>query len=186
MTAIQGLFEQGRVALVPNVGPLVEPTTKTDYLNQSVRLPPQLFSHNDQQDQWHSLKGMDQSNTGWAGRMADLIRLNVVDQQLATNVSLFGSSLFQSADESIAYVMGDTGPVEFSFFSNSGDLNDPLYQQRLAFERVINAQYDTVYERGYAEIQRRAVDTVGAQYRISAVSAWQSVADRRANDCRAR
>jgi uncharacterized protein (DUF1501 family) len=160
MTAIQGLFEQGRVALVPNVGPLVEPTTKTDYLNQSVRLPPQLFSHNDQQDQWHSLKGMDQSNTGWAGRMADLIRLNVVDQQLATNVSLFGSSLFQSADESIAYVMGDTGPVEFSFFSNSGDLNDPLYQQRLAFERVINAQYDTVYERGYAEIQRRAVDTV--------------------------
>ena len=160
MTALQGLFEQGQVAFVPNVGPLIEPTTKADFLNQSVQLPPQLFSHNDQQDQWQSLRGTDQSSTGWAGRMADLIRLNVVDQQLSTNISLFGNALLQSADETIAYVMGNTGPVEFSFFSNSGDPNDPLYQQRLAFERVINAQYDTVYERAFAEVQRRAVNSV--------------------------
>jgi uncharacterized protein (DUF1501 family) len=160
MTALQGLFEQGQAAFVPNVGPLIEPTTKAEFLNQSVQLPPQLFSHNDQQDQWQSLRGVEQSSTGWAGRMADLIRLNVVDQQLSTNVSLFGNTLLQSADETIAYVMGNTGPVEFSFFSNSGDPNDPLYQQRLAFERVINAQYDTVYERAFAEIQRRAVNTV--------------------------
>jgi uncharacterized protein (DUF1501 family) len=160
MTALQGLFEQGQVAFVPNVGPLIEPTTKADFLNQSVQLPPQLFSHNDQQDQWQSLRGTDQGSTGWAGRMADLIRLNVVDQQLSTNISLFGNTLFQSADETIAYVMGNTGPVEFSFFSNSGDPNDPLYQQRLAFERVINAQYDTVYERAFAEVQRRAVNSV--------------------------
>jgi uncharacterized protein (DUF1501 family) len=160
MAALQGLFEQGRVAFVPNVGPLIEPTSKSDFLNRSVRLPPQLFSHNDQQDQWQSLRGTGQGSTGWAGRMADLIRMNVVDQQLATNISLFGNSLFQSADESIAYVMGNTGPVEFSFFSDSGDPNDPLYQQRLAFERVISAQYDTVYERAFAEIQRRAVDSV--------------------------
>jgi uncharacterized protein (DUF1501 family) len=160
MVGIRDLFEQGRAAFVANVGPLVEPTTKADYLDKSVRLPPQLFSHNDQQDQWLSLKGTAQSNTGWAGRMADLIRLNVVDQQLATNVSLFGSSLFQSGDETIAYVMGNTGPVEFSFFSSSGDPDDPLYQQRLAFERIINAQYDSVYERGFAAIQRRAVQAV--------------------------
>jgi uncharacterized protein (DUF1501 family) len=160
MTALQGLFEQGQVAFVPNVGPLIETTTKADFLNQSVQLPPQLFSHNDQQDQWQSLRGTDQGSTGWAGRMADLIRLNVVDQQLSTNISLFGNTLFQSADETIAYVMGNTGPVEFSFFSNSGDPNDPLYQQRLAFERVINAQYDTVYERAFAEVQRRAVNSV--------------------------
>ena len=160
MSALQGLFEQGRLAFVPNVGPLIEPTTKTGYLDRSVRLPPQLFSHNDQQDQWQSLKGIDQRSTGWAGRIADLIRSGVADQQLATNVSLFGNSLFQSADETIAYVMGTTGPVEFTFFSNSGDPDDLLYQQRLAFERVINAEYDTIYERGFAGVQRRAVGTV--------------------------
>ena len=160
MGGVQNLFEQGRAAFIANMGPLVEPTTKTEYFNGSVTLPPQLFSHNDQQDQWHSLKGAGVSSTGWAGRVADLIRTNVVNQQIATNVSLFGSSLFQSADETIAYVMGPTGPVEFTGFSSSGDPDDLFYQQRLAFERVIEANYNTVYERAYAEIQQRAVDTV--------------------------
>jgi uncharacterized protein (DUF1501 family) len=157
MGGLQALFEQGRVAFVNNIGPLVEPTTKADYFSKSVLLPPQLFSHNDQQDQWHSLKGATVSSTGWAGRIADLIRDRVAGQQLATNVSLHGSSLFQSADETFAYVMGANGPIPFTGFSNSGDPNDLFYQQRLAFERVLNAQQETVYERGFADVQRRAL-----------------------------
>lgn len=160
MGGIQNLFDSGKVAFLNNIGPLVEPTLKADYLNGSAVLPPQLFSHNDQQDQWQSLKGTATSNTGWAGRVADLIRTNVVNQQLATNVSLFGNSLLQSADETIAYVMGNTGPVPFTGFSNSGDPNDLFYQQRLAFERVLGAGHPSIYERGFAEIQQRAVDTV--------------------------
>lgn len=160
MGGIQGLFESGKAAFLNNIGPLVEPTTKTDYFNQSVLLPPQLFSHNDQQDQWHSLKGATVSNTGWAGRIADLLRLNVANQQLSTNVSLFGSSLFQSAEETVAYVMGNNGPTPFTGFSGSGDPNDLFYQQRQAFERILDASQDTIYERGFAEVQRRAVDTV--------------------------
>jgi uncharacterized protein (DUF1501 family) len=172
MTGVQTLFEQGRAAIVANMGPLVQPTTRDQYFNQSVALPPQLFSHNDQQDQWHSLKGATVSNTGWAGRIADLIRMNVANQQLATNVSLFGSSLFQSADETVAYVMGNAGPDPFAGFARPEDLNDPtltdeeraliqiFIEQRNAFENVINAPYDTIYERGFAEVQRRAVDTI--------------------------
>ena len=156
MGGVQSLFEQGRLAFVNNIGPLVEPTTKTDYFNKSVLLPPQLFSHNDQQDQWHSLKGASVSNTGWAGRIADLIRDRVANQLLDTNVSLHGASLYQAADETVAYVMGSNGPIPFTGFSNSGDPNDLFYQQRLAFERVLNASYDTVYERGFAEVQRNS------------------------------
>ena len=85
MAGLQGLFAAGRMALVGNVGPLVEPTTKAEYFDRSVTLPSQLFSHNDQQDQWNSLKGAGVSSTGWAGRVADLIRTNVGGQQLATN-----------------------------------------------------------------------------------------------------
>lgn len=160
MGGVQTLFEQGRAAFVNNLGPLVEPTTKTDFFNKSVLLPPQLFSHNDQQDQWHSLKGATTSSTGWAGRIADLIRDRVAGQQLATNVSLHGSSLYQAADETIAYVMGSGGPIPFTGFSSSGDPADLFFQQRLAFERVLGANYDTVYERGFAEIQERAVASV--------------------------
>ena len=158
MPGIQGLFETGSAALINNAGPLVEPTTKSDYFAGSVLLPPQLFSHNDQQDQWHSLKGATVSKTGWAGRIADLIRTNVAGQQLATNVSLFGSSLFQSADETVAYVMGNSGPLPFPGFDDPNP--DPLIiEQRLAFERIAGASYASIYERGFADVQLRAVAT---------------------------
>ncbi|MEL7187080.1 MAG: DUF1501 domain-containing protein, partial [Pseudomonadota bacterium] len=52
MAGVQGLFEAGNAAFVTNVGPLIEPTTKDEFFQGSVELPPQLFSHNDQQDQW--------------------------------------------------------------------------------------------------------------------------------------
>ncbi len=155
MSDLQTLFNGGRAALVNNVGPLVEPTTKDQYFNQSVTLPPQLFSHNDQQDQWLSLKGASTSATGWAGRIADLLQSNVANQQLATNISLFGNNLFQSGDETIPYAMGFNGPLPFTGFGDS----DIFLEQRLAFERIIGADYASIYERGFAEIQRRAVST---------------------------
>ena len=165
MPGIQGLFESGAAALINNTGPLVQPTSKFEYQTGGVPLPPQLFSHNDQQDQWHSLKGAGVSKTGWAGRIADLIRTNVVGQQLATNVSLFGSSLYQSADETVAYVMGNNGPIAFTGFPDPNNPNpDPnlealLVAQRTAFEQIIGANYATIYERGFAQIQQRAVAT---------------------------
>lgn len=155
MGAMQNLFETERAAFVANVGPLVEPTTRAAYQSQSVVLPSQLFSHNDQQSQWHSLKGAGTSKTGWAGRMADLMRNSVTNQKMAINTSLNGTSLFQSADETIAYVMGQTGPLQFSGFST--DRGELLSEQRLAFQRVVDAQYNSIYERGFAEIQRRAI-----------------------------
>jgi uncharacterized protein (DUF1501 family) len=156
MAGMQSLFETGKAAVVANVGPLVEPTTRDQFFNKSVTLPSQLFSHNDQQDQWHSLKGAGTSKTGWAGRIADLIRTSVATQQMATNASLFGTSLWQSADESIAYVMGQTGPLAFTGFSD--DPNDIAYDQKRAFLRVVEAQYGSIYERAFAEIQKRAID----------------------------
>ena len=161
MPGMQNLFNTGKAALINNTGPLVQQTSKFEYQTGGVPLPPQLFSHNDQQDQWHALKGAGVSKTGWAGRIADLIRTNVVGQQLATNVSLFGSSLFQSADETVAYVMGNNGPIAFSGFPDPNDPNpDPLLvEQRAAFERIIGANYATIYERGFADIQQRAVAT---------------------------
>jgi len=159
MGGIQGLFQAGNAALVTNVGPLVEPTTRDQFFNGGTTLPPQLFSHNDQQDQWTSLRGNVPSKTGWAGRMADLIRDGVAGQQMATNASLFGSNLFQSADETVAYVMGPGGPIPYEGFSTvPGDI---LNEQRLAFGRVVDAQYNSIYERGFRDVQRRAIDAAG-------------------------
>ena len=48
-TGLKSLFDEGKMALIGNVGTLVVPTTKQQYTARSVPLPPQLFSHNDQQ-----------------------------------------------------------------------------------------------------------------------------------------
>ena len=153
MPGLHALFAQESAAFVANVGPLIVPTTKAQYQARSVALPPQLFSHNDQQAQWHSLRGRTLGDTGWAGRMADLIRLNVAGQQLATNVSLTGNSLFQSGDDTVAYTMGAAGPLPFLGFPGLGG------EQRRAFERIVNATYHSIYARGFAEVQRRAVES---------------------------
>ena len=156
MAGMQTLFESGNAAFVANLGPLVEPTSKTQFQEQSVILPSQLFSHNDQQSQWHSLKGANTSKTGWAGRIADLIEPDVTGQAMATNASLSGTNLFQSADSTFAYVMGEAGPLQFAGFSD--DPANILFDQRLAFQNIIEAQYDSIYERGFADTQRRAID----------------------------
>ncbi|MEM0952728.1 MAG: DUF1501 domain-containing protein [Pseudomonadota bacterium] len=156
MPGLQTLFESGAATFVANVGPLIEPTTKDQFLNQAVLLPPQLFSHNDQQDQWQSLKGQALTATGWAGRMADIIRDGVSNQQMATNASLFGTNLLQSADDTVAYVMGPGGPLQFEGFSTTPGSFE--FQQREAFLRVLRAQYGSIYERAFVDVQQRAIE----------------------------
>ena len=157
MGGLQGLFESGAAGFVTNVGPLLVPTTKEQVLSGTATLPPQLFSHNDQQDQWTSLKGNTVSKTGWAGRMADLIRTGVSSQRMATNASLFGNNLFQAADETVAYVMGPSGPVRFEGFSS--DPENPGYAQQQLFQRILAADYDSIYARAFADVQQRAIDS---------------------------
>ena len=89
--------------------------------------------------------------------MADLIRDNVAGQQMATNASLFGTNTFQAADETVAYVMGPSGPDVFAYMSSNPE-DGLFYEQGLAFGRIINAPYASIYERGFAEVQQRAID----------------------------
>jgi uncharacterized protein (DUF1501 family) len=54
--ALQALFNTDRrLAIVPNVGPLVLPTTKAQVAMASHPKPASLFSHNDQQNTWQAL-----------------------------------------------------------------------------------------------------------------------------------
>jgi uncharacterized protein (DUF1501 family) len=153
MQGVASLFDSARCAVMANVGPLIAPTTKAQYQQGSVPLPPQLFSHNDQQDQWHSLRGKTVSKTGWAGRIADLLASQVSSQQLALNVSLSGNTLFQAGQVATPYIMGASGATTFTGFGATGT----GLARKTAFQNVVNASYGTVYERAYAGVQKRAV-----------------------------
>lgn len=155
MPELRTLFESGGVAFVVNVGPLVEPTTKAAYLDKTANLPLRLFSHIDQQSQWHMLSSQTESKSGWAGRIADLLRANVAEQRLTMNVSLRGSTPFQAADASRSYTMGASGPASFGAFGASGR---KLARGHL-FEQLLHVKYSSIYSRAYADVQLRALRT---------------------------
>jgi len=65
------LWNQGKMAVVCNVGPLVQPTNRTSYTNGTARVPINLFSHSDQQNQWQTSISDGSNGAGWGGRAAD-------------------------------------------------------------------------------------------------------------------
>ncbi len=64
------LFQDRELAIVGNVGPLIEPVTRSQMEANSVATPPRLFSHNDQQSTWMAL-GVEGARYGWGGLFAD-------------------------------------------------------------------------------------------------------------------
>ena len=71
MPELKTLFDNRQLAVVNNVGPLVEPLTRDTYRNGNGKRPFQLFSHSDQVAQWQTSVSNDSSQTGWGGRTAD-------------------------------------------------------------------------------------------------------------------
>ena len=67
---LHDLWGQRKVAVVCNVGPLLEPTTST-YRNGTARVPSLNLSHADQQNQWQTSVANESSTVGWGGRTAD-------------------------------------------------------------------------------------------------------------------
>jgi uncharacterized protein (DUF1501 family) len=157
MTQLADLFTAGSCAVVANVGPLIAPITREQYRARTVPVPPQLFSHNDQQGQWHTLRGRNPSNTGWAGRVADLLAAQLPGQPLATNVSLSGATVMQAGTSVRPYVMGEAGSQSFKAFGSTA----LQVARRSAFEQLMAAQQPSVYGRAYADVHRRASDLAG-------------------------
>ena len=157
MTGLQGLFNSAQAAVVANIGPLIRPTTKAQYQTPGWELPPQLFSHNDQQDQWHTLRGRQLVKTGWGGRVADALLSQTGSQQLPLAVSLAGQTLFEAGSAARPYVMGPTGAANFAGFGTGA----VALARRQAFQAVLDATVtstsNTVYERAYATVQASAL-----------------------------
>lgn len=107
------MFNAGTMAPVLNMGALVQPTSKAAYFNKSVRLPPKLFSHNDQQSYVQALKP-EGAPMGWGGRMGDLVQ-SANDQSALTCVALNGNTVFLSGQNVAPYAVTTTGVTELIF-----------------------------------------------------------------------
>jgi len=147
MTGLLPLWTSGKLAILPNVGTLIQPLTRAQYQAGAPR-PVNLFSHEDQADQHQSAIIANTTlnpPTGWGGRLADKTAMLNGGATFPMIVSTAGTNLFSTSDTTRPLVpsgglSGFTSPIA----------NDPRYQamQNLMTldrqSKVIDAASDTM------------------------------------------
>ena len=149
------LFDQGRLAVMMNIGTLVEPVTKDRYTRGVAKLPPKLFSHNDQVSYYQS-EGPEGNVTGWGGRMGDLYAAGN-GNAVFTCISASGSAVFLSGDSAVAYQVSPKGSGAVAI----NGIKNPLFGSAAcsaALRDIVTAPRSHLFEAAHAEIVRRSID----------------------------
>jgi uncharacterized protein (DUF1501 family) len=138
---LQALFNTGKLALINNVGTLVGPITRAQFIAKSAAVPPSLFSHNDQQVQWQTSVPDQISRTGWAGRCSDIIdHLNSVSSngaKVSMNISLAGSNVIEVGNLVSPYKVSTTGAISPNLpTSGTGPAQLQTLKDLIALEHV--------------------------------------------------
>lgn len=108
MPEMQNLFNQGKLAVLCNNGPLVEPLTRTTYQNGTGKKPLQLFSHSDQVGLFQTAIANTVSQTGWGGRLADKTQPLNGSATFPSNISIAGINLFLSGVDTRQLAVADS------------------------------------------------------------------------------
>lgn len=157
------LYENGQMAVLLNVGPLVVPTTKAEYISARVPLPPKLFSHNDQQSYWQAL-APEGAASGWGGRLTDLFA-SANAQRTFTGITAGGSTVLLAGHKVAGYRVGINGstPIEL--------LHRDMYGSSACtalLRQLITQPREHLMER---ELSRIAAQSIDADMRLRAALA---------------
>ena len=154
LAGLKALFDQEKLAVQLNVGPLIKPTTLAQYLSTNRvanPLPPKLFSHNDQQSVWQA-NGTEGSTVGWGGRLGDLALSSNGMNSLLTCISAAGNAVFVAGREALQYQTSPNGAIRINA------LNGPL---RDALTSIITRDSAHVLENEHAIVTQRSIDMEG-------------------------
>ncbi len=108
MPEMQTLFNQGRLAVLCNNGPLVEPITRATYQNGTGKKPLQLFSHSDQVGLFQTSIANEVVQTGWGGRVADRTGVLNAAATFPQNTSIAGVNLLLTGINTRQLAIGDS------------------------------------------------------------------------------
>jgi uncharacterized protein (DUF1501 family) len=154
LSALKPVFDAGRLGVLLNIGPLIQPTTKAQYSALSVPLPPKLFSHNDQQSVWQA-SNPEGATSGWGGRIGDLFAAGNA-QSTFTAVSVAGNAVYLSGRSAVQYQVTSNGSVPISGIGNT------LYGSAAAAQALRSIIAATpgsnVFEREHARVVQRSID----------------------------
>jgi uncharacterized protein (DUF1501 family) len=147
------IFNAGHMGVLLNVGTLVQPTTKLQYTNKSVLLPPKLFSHNDQQSVWQS-SAPEGAVSGWGGRMGDLFMAGNGNATF-TCVNVSGNAVFLSGNTAVQYQVSTNGSVPMN------GLKHPLFGSTACsnvLHTLVSQPRAHLLENEYTRVTNRSID----------------------------
>lgn len=165
-TGLQELFNglagdtaKRRLSVVTNVGTLIQPTTKAQYLAESVPLPRALFSHSDQIDQWQTSvpQGLAQLS-GWGGRASDVLHDTFNTGQTAMSISLSGNNLFQVGNSSQQFVVTPGGALTFTAAAGGQPATNPLTVKNAAHRSLIEQHYGNLMQESFGQLTKTSLD----------------------------
>ncbi len=135
---LQTLYNSNNLALLTNVGTLIKPLSKTAY-QQRTGVPDNLFSHSDQQDQWQTVQLSGVPSTGWAGRMADVIKAagsasGCYNSSFPPILSVAGQSIFCTGNQTQPFAMIPGAPPGLNDF---GDTSTAGKARLLALQNIL-------------------------------------------------
>ncbi len=162
LAGLKGLWDQGKLAVQLNVGPLVKPTTLAQY-NSTNRvanpLPPKLFSHNDQQSIWQS-EGSEGATVGWGGRLGDIALATASNNpnSLLTCISASGNAVFVAGRDALQYQIS-AGSAQSP--GGAIKINALTGGLAAAVSALITRNSAHVIENEYAAVTRRSIALEG-------------------------
>ncbi len=154
---LRTLYNAGRLAMVNNVGTLLAPTSKADYLAKR-HLPPQMFSHLDQSEQSMSSRPDAFSRSGWGGQLGAQLMSGNENQDLSINISTAGNNLFQTGGGSVPYVVGSGGVARLRAFQ--GDSLAANHRQQAYLSMLDRADSGHIFETHASGLTRRSMALV--------------------------
>jgi uncharacterized protein (DUF1501 family) len=127
LAELSSLFGSSELAVVANVGSLIRPVTRSDYVSRQAPLPSNLFSHSDQQLEWQSSIAQGNSPTGWAGRAADIIESqNINSSKFPTFFSVAGNALMGAGAHTSPVTLTPGTSLQLQGFNNTNESNARL------------------------------------------------------------
>ncbi len=151
------LFGEGKLAFLFNTGTLVFPITRAQYLSGSVKQPPQLFSHADQQTQWQTAIPDQPPLTGWGGRVADLLNSVQPNAPISLMVSLAGANTFEVGNIVSQYSVSTSGAISLSLPTTpSGGAST---NRMPAMMNMLGLPYTNLQAQAYAAAAENAINT---------------------------
>jgi uncharacterized protein (DUF1501 family) len=117
---LASMYASKELAVVANVGSLVQPMTRAQYQAAQMPVPLNLFSHSDQQLQWQTSIAQGNSPTGWAGRAADYIESQKINSStFPVFFSVAGNALLGTGATTQPVAISPGGSLALSGFTSS-------------------------------------------------------------------